>query len=171
MSAGITAVKGWFLAKTPVLCALAAALFGTAAEVSGVVADNGNKVFWVSMCALAGAFAGSLPRILGAIFGYKQSEREFVGKELHGLVATLKKNASDNERILALSTSIRHAVQEGYQAAIWRIALLEREFKESGKTFDMPPLTHVDVAGLLREMDSEVKKIKAEKPHNGMVSV
>lgn len=171
VAAAFSAAKGWFLAKTPALCALAAAIFGIGAEVSGVVQDNTNRIFWVAMCALAGAFAGSMPKILGAIFGYRQSEREFVGKEIHGLITMLKKNAYDNERILAIQTGVRHAVQEGYQAAIWRIELLERELKDAHITLDLQPLQIVNVPKLLKDMDVEVIKLKAEKPHNGMVTV
>lgn len=170
MTAAYAVAKSWMATKTPLLCALAATLFGVGAEVSGAITDNGNRVFWVAMCALAGAFAGSLPRILGAIFGYRQSEREFVGKEIHGLIRSLKKNNSDNEQILALQQSVRHTIQGGYQAAIWHISLLERELKQANIT-DIPKLSVVDVSTLLINMDKEILKLKSAKPHDEMVSI
>lgn len=158
--AAITALaKPWLVSKSALVSGLAATLFGVASEASGFVTQNGNKILFVSLCGLAGAFIGVIPRVMSTWLAHRANERAFVGKEMRDLISFLKKNAEDNDLILQLATAVRHTIQESYQTAVWHIAFLEAQLREKGVT-NFPSVQTLDVAALLRKMDEEIKAIK-----------
>jgi hypothetical protein len=163
VSAVASLAKSLLAGKSALLSGLAAGIFGFASESSGFIPENGNKLFFVALCALAGAFIGVIPRIMMAWFNHRASERDFVGKEMRELIAFLKKSAEDNDRILDLATTVRHTIQESYQTAVWHINYLESQLREKGVT-NFPSVQTLDVAVLLRNMDEEIKAIKNRKP-------
>lgn len=144
--------------KSQWIGSLLAMAFGVTTEATGV-SHTGNTAVYVALCGFMGAFIASLPKIIAARSNARMSENEFIGAQTRGLIDTLRKNSSDTDRILALSTSVRHDIQDSLQAAYWHIEFLKALIPRD-KHKEIPPFTPLDIRSLLREMDNKVLEIK-----------
>lgn len=154
-----TTIQTMLSGKSQVIGATLAMLFGVGTEASGI-SRTGNTAIYVAFCGFAGAFIASLPKIIAARAHAKLSDGEFTSKQTRGLIDMLRKTASDNERILAIQSAVRHDIQGELQAARGHITLLEIIMREHDLANVIPDYHPADIRELLREMDRKILEIK-----------
>ena len=153
------AVASFAVGKSPFIGAIISALLGGIVDTTGLI-HSGNTTLFVALCGLAGAFFASLPKIIAARSHAKMSESEFVGKETRELVKMLRKQNVNYDSILSLQVAARHNIQGFFQAAVWRINLLEDELERAGLQVIHGKYEPPDINGLLRDLDKQILEIK-----------
>lgn len=145
-------------ASSTVIGALTSGLLGLAVTATDFVKE-GNGGLVVGLCAVLGALLANLPKIMRERSTARLSESEFVASTTRGLIETLMKSASDNERILAMERELRHRIQGAYQTSVFHIAYLEG-IMEDHAVKNYPQFTRLDVEKLMSDYDGEVVRIK-----------